>query len=86
MIQSLEQLVCIICDPEEPYILRHLDDIAVADVTLTALRILVGQDYLAVRAVIDQRLRAEHEPVLKQLEKDPLRPLIVIRSGGSELS
>ena len=57
-----------------------------ADVALSSLRILVGKDNLAVRAVIDQCLRTKYKTMLKQLQEDPLRPLIIIGTGGRKLS
>ena len=80
-LQPLQQLVCILGDAEIPDLLGLLDDLAVADVALAALRILIGQHDLAGRAVIHKRLVAEHKPVLEHLEEDPLRPLVVALLG-----
>ena len=65
MIQTFQKFVRIIGDPEEPYILRELYNLAVADVTFTSLRILIGQNNLAVRTVVDQCLGAEYQSVLE---------------------
>jgi hypothetical protein len=78
ILQALEQLVCVLCDAEIPDLLRELNDIIVADIALAALGILVGEDNLAVRAVIDKCRIAEHKPVLEQLEEDPLGPLVIV--------
>ena len=51
-IQPLEQFVCILCNTQIPYILRPLYDITVADVTFSALAVLVGKDDLTGRAVV----------------------------------
>ena len=83
-IEAIEELVRVGRDFQEPHVLRQLHDIAVADVALAALGVLVGQDHLAVRAVVDERLRAEHEPVFEQLQENPLRPLVVVRVGRRE--
>ena len=78
IIQALQQLFGIIGDPQIPDHLGQLDDIAVADIALTALAVLIGQNDLAVRAVIDQRLVPEYQTVLIELEEDPLGPVIII--------
>ena len=48
------------------------------DVAFAALAILVRENDLAVRAVVDERLVSERESLLKKLEEDPLRPLVVV--------
>ena len=86
ILQSIQKLVRILRDAKEPDILGELHHITVADVALSSLRILIGKDNLAVRAVIDQCLRTEYKAMLKQLQEDPLRPLIIIGTGGCKLS
>ena len=78
IIQALQQLFGIVGDPQIPDHLGQLDDIAVADIALTALAVLIGQNDLAVRAVIDQRLVTEYQTVLIELEENPLGPVIII--------
>ena len=51
ILQTLQQLVRVLCDAEIPDLLRELDDIVMADIALAALGILVGEDDLAVRAL-----------------------------------
>ena len=80
--QTLKQLVGILRNAEIPDLFCLLDDVAVADVALAALGILIGQNDLAGRAVIDKGLIAEHKPVLEHLEEDPLRPFVVALLGG----
>ena len=86
IIESLQETVRVLCDAEIPYVLRKLDDIAVADVALAALGILVREHDLAVRAVVDEGLRTEYEMMLIKLLKDPLGPLIVILMRGCDLT
>ncbi len=86
MLQSLEQLIRVFSDAQEPDVLRKLNDITVADIALASLRVLVGKDNLAVRAVIDQRFRAENKPVLKQFQENPLCPFIIIGARGREFA
>ena len=52
------------------------------DIALAALAVLVREHDLTRGAVIDQGLIAEHESLLKELQEDPLRPLVVIVAGG----
>ena len=52
-----------------------------ADIALAALAVLVGENDLAVRAVVDQRLVPEDKAVIKEFEEDPLGPLVVILPG-----
>ena len=77
-VEPFEQLVGILRDPQIPNVLTLLDDVAVADITFAALRVLVGEYDLTRRTVIDEGLVAERKPVLEHLEEDPLRPFIVV--------
>ena len=86
IIESLQETVCILGDAEIPYVLRKLYDVAVADVALAALGVLVRENDLTVRAVVDEGLRTEYEIMLIELLKDPLGPLIVILVGGCDLA
>ena len=81
-VESGQELVGILGDLQIPDILGKLDDIAVADVALAALAVLVGEDDLAGRAIVDQSLVTEDEAVVEQLAEDPLCPLVIILSGG----
>ena len=76
--ESLQQFVCVGGDAQIPDVLGLLDDVAVADVAFAALRVLVGQHDLAVRAVVDQGCTAERQPLFKHLEENILRPPVVI--------
>ena len=82
IVEAVKELVRIFGNAQIPYVLGKLDDIAVADVALAALGVFIGQDYLAVRAVIDQCGITEHETVLEELKEDPLCPLIVFGICG----
>ena len=86
LFQSLEQLVCVFCDAQIPDLLGLLDDLAVADVTLSALGILVGQNHLTAGAVVDQGLVPESQSLFEHLEEDPLCPLVVLLIGGIDHS
>ena len=78
-IKSLQKLIRIFGDPQIPYILGTLYDIAVADIAFSALAVLVGKNDLTGRAVIYQCLVAEYKALLKHFQKDPLCPFIEIR-------
>ena len=86
IIESLQETVGILGDAEIPYVLRQLHDVTVADVALAALGVLVRENDLTVRAVVDEGLRTEYEIMLIELLKDPLGPLIVILVGGCDLA
>ena len=86
VVETFEQLIGVRRDLQIPDVLRELDDVAVAHVALAALRILVTENDLAVRAVVDERLCAEHEPVIEELPEDPLRPLVIIGNGRGDLA
>ena len=86
IVQSVQEFIRIRRDLQIPHVFRKLHDVAVAYVALAALRIFVRKDDLAVRTVVHERFCAEHETVLEQLQKDPLRPLVVIGQGRGDLA
>ena len=49
-----------------------LNDIAVANIALTALRVFVGKNYLTVRAVVYKRGITECKTLVEHLDKDVL--------------
>ena len=78
LLEALKELIGILCDAEVPYVLGLLDNIAMADIALTALGILIGKNYLTAGAVVYECLITEHESVIEHLEEYPLCPLIVV--------
>ena len=84
--QPLQQFVGILGNPQIPHVLGQLHHVAVADVALAALAVLVGQHHLAGGAVVHQGLVAEHHAMLKQLQENPLRPLVIVGVGGVHLA
>ena len=52
-----------------------------ADVALAALAVLVGENNFAVRAIVDQSLVSEDKAMIKELEEDPLGPLVIVILG-----
>ena len=79
LVESFKELVRIFGYAQIPDFLFFLDDIAVADITFATLAVFIGEDDLAVRAVIDESLVSVCETVLEKLQEDPLRPLVIIR-------
>ena len=57
-----------------------------ADIALTALRILIGKNNLTRGTVVDKSLVTECETVFKHLEENPLSPLIVALFGSVDYS
>ena len=53
-----------------------------ADIALTALAVLVGENDLAGRAIVDKRLVTENKTVVKEFAEDPLCPFVIIISGS----
>ena len=86
LFQSLKQLVCVLGDAQIPDLLGLLHDFAVADVALTALRILVGQNDLTAGAVVDQCLVTECQSLFEHLQENPLGPLVVVLISGIDHS
>ena len=84
-IEAGEKPVRVLGDLQVPHVLGKLYDVAVAHVALAALGVLVGQDHLAVGAVVHLGLGPEHQSVFEHLEEDPLGPLVVVRQGGGDL-
>ena len=82
LVQAVQKLVRVLGDPEVPDLLLLLDDIAVADIALAALAVLVGEDHLAVGAVVHQSLVPESQSVVEQLQEDPLGPLVIVFIRG----
>ena len=86
MVQTLKQLIGIFRYAKIPDVLGLLNNFAVADIALSALRILVGKDNLARRAVVDKRLIPESESMLKHFEENPLGPLVILLLSGVDYS
>ena len=81
-VETFEQLVGILRDAQVPDVLGLLDDVRVADVALAALGVLVRENDLTGRAVVDEGLVPEGKAVVEHLQEDPLGPLVVVLFGG----
>ena len=81
-----EQLVGVRRDLEEPLLhVSGLDDGA-APPAPAVDDVLVRPHRLVVRAPVDGRLPAVGEPVLEELQEEPLRPVVVGRLVGRDLA
>ena len=85
-LEAFQELVGVLGDSQIPYVLGKLNDVAVADIALAALAVLVGQNDLAGGAVVDKGLVSENHAVLKQLQENPLGPLVIFGIGGVDFS
>ena len=82
VLKTVEQLIGICGYAQIPHILGALNDLAVAYIALAALRILIREDALAGRAIINKGFIAENKSRIEHLAKNPLRPLIITLVGG----
>ena len=82
LVKPLQQLVCVLRDAKIPNGFGLLDDIALTNIALAALRILVGKHHLTARAIIDQSGITEYQSVFIHFEEDPLRPAVIVLLGG----
>src|SRR6266478_572896 len=78
VIEILEQTRGVVADAEKPLLQQTLFDRGAAPFAVTADDLLVGEDGLILRAPVDRSLLLVGEPLLEELEKEPLGPLVVI--------
>jgi hypothetical protein len=64
----------VVADAEEPLLQEALLDRRAAALAQPALDLLVGEHGLVGRAPVDRRLLLVGEPLLVELQEDPLRP------------
>ena len=84
-LEVVQQTLGVVRDAEEPLLEQSLLDARAAPLAQPILHLLVGEHGLVVRAPVDRRLPLVGEPLLEQLQEDPLRPLVVRRVGGRQL-
>ena len=82
LFKSLQELVCVFRDSQIPNVFRFLNDIAVADIAFTALRVFIGKNDLTVRAIVYESGCAEHKTFVKHFAEDPLCPFVVVFVRG----
>ncbi len=82
IVQIVDQALGILRDAEHPLALLLADDVAAAALALALDHFFVGQDALAACAPVDGHRGLVGKPVFKELQEDPLRPLVVLRIGG----
>ncbi len=84
VIEILEQPRRVVADAEEPLLKQTLLDRRPASLAMAADYLLVGQHGLILRAPVDRSLLLVGEPLLEELKKEPLCPLVVVGLGGRE--
>ena len=85
-VEVVEQAVGVVGDAEEPLLELLGLDLGAAALAAPVDDLLVGQDRLVVRAPLDRGLLAVGQPVLEELQEDPLRPAVVARLVRAELA
>ena len=80
-LEVAEEPCRVVGDLEEPLLEEALLDHGAATVAGAALDLLVGEHGLARRAPVDRGGLLVREPLLVELQEDPLRPLVVGRVG-----
>ena len=58
--ETLQKLICVLSDAEIPNVLRLLNDITMANITLATLRVLVRKNNLTTRAIVYKSSCAEY--------------------------
>src|SRR5438105_4903857 len=85
MIEIIEQAAGILADSEKPLLEQTLLDRCVTPLATSTNNLFISQNRFAARAPVDRRLFPVGESFLEELEKNPLRPFVVIGVGSSEL-
>ena len=85
---KVQQLIGVIGDAEEPLLQMLLDHRRTAAFTVTVFppHLLARQRSVATGAKIHRRQGAVGQPVLEQLDEEPLRPLVIFGVGGDRLA
>ncbi len=86
LVQSGEQPVRVISDPEEPLLELACFDLGAASLTAPADDLFVGKDGGVLGAPFDGGVLAVREALLEQPQKYPLRPPVVRGLVGGELA
>ena len=76
-IEVIEQTLRVVGDAEEPLLKFALFDFGSATLATAVDHLFVGQHRGIGRTPLHRRLLAVSEPLLEQLEKDPLRPAVI---------
>ena len=85
VVEVVEQPLGVVGDAEEPLLQEPLLDRGAAALAVPVIDLLVGEHGLVVGTPVDRRLLLVGQPLLEELQEDPLRPLVVRRVGGREL-
>ena len=82
VVQAVEQFLRVVGDAQHPLGFHLAHHFAAAALAAPAHDFLVGQAHLAGGAPVDGHLHLVGQAVLKEFQKDPLRPLVVLGVGG----
>ena len=83
--EVFQEALSVVRDAKEPLVEEALLDRRVAALAAAVDDLLVREHRLVLGAPIHRRALLVREPRLEELEKEPLRPLVVGRIGGGEL-
>mmetsp|Transcript_14417 Transcript_14417/g.27839 ORF Transcript_14417/g.27839 Transcript_14417/m.27839 type:complete len:271 (-) Transcript_14417:559-1371(-) len=86
VIQVLEKPLCVVRDSQHPLLHRYPDDRVAASLAQAVDHLLVREDSPKSRTPVDWHLCLVGQPLLKELEEDPLRPLVVVWVGRAHLA
>ncbi len=86
LVQPVDQPLSICCDPDHPLADAPPLGFSGAALTTPINHLLIGQPHLATGTPVNRHLLLLGQPVLEQLNKNPLGPTIEIRAGGVDLA
>ncbi len=84
-VQPIQQLLGIVGDAQHPLAFHPAHHLAPAALAGAADHFLIGQADFAADTPVDGHFRFIGQPMLIQLQKNPLRPLVVVGVGGVHL-
>ena len=85
LVQTLQQLLCVVGDFEEPLSKIFSDNGVTASFATAVYYLLVGKHGIAVGTPVDRRLFAVSQALFVQLQEYPLRPLVVLGQASYHL-
>ena len=86
IVEAVEQLLGIVRDAQHPLGLDLAHHLAAAALTMAADHFFIGQTDLAGGTPVDGHLHFVSQALFKQLQENPLRPLVVFGIGGGNLA
>ena len=86
IIQIIYQALRIFCDFQHPLAFNLVNNLAAAAFANTVDNFFICQNAFAGSAPVDRHFLFVCQSLFKQLQKDPLRPFIIRRIGGVDLT